>query len=300
MAAAMDRCGGEKMTDASGTHDVLCDIWDAGEVVALRAKHPDFFQNPLNMLLSIAADGFSVSGQRKENDKNDPNERKQSLWPVTATIYNLPACIRTKMGACAPLCITPLNHFHDVSSFLEPVVDELILAWHGITIHNYGGVPGNTQVVRVMLVHLIADYPALAKLLNCKMQPTPKACFFCHLQGIMAWTGKVLYGAFYRWLPHRATDARAEGAKVNITDHRGNVVATQLGACAGKPPSRTAANNEAQEGSFCAFERLPYWDAMLMASYDAMHAIGDCVKMLFEALTGISKNTAAYEHRHNK
>lgn len=70
------------------------------------------------------------------------------------------------------------------------------------------------QEVRAMLGHLIADYPALGKLLGRKMQPTPLACYMCKVRGVFAWVGKTLYGGFYRWLP--ASDpARRAGHKLN-------------------------------------------------------------------------------------
>jgi hypothetical protein len=54
----------------------------------------------------------------------------------------------------------------------------------------------------------------------------------------------------------------------------------------------------------CAFSRLPYWDPMLMASYDAMHTFGGVIKDIFNCLGGASNVTGNaiqdYEHNHNR
>lgn len=54
----------------------------------------------------------------------------------------------------------------------------------------------------------------------------------------------------------------------------------------------------------CVFSRLPYWDPMLMASYDAMHTYGGLVADIFHYLDGADNLTSEavlnYEHNCNK
>lgn len=51
------------------------------------------------------------------------------MWPLTVTIANLPPWLRSKLGASAPLGLTPMNNFHNLQAFFEPMLDELVVLW---------------------------------------------------------------------------------------------------------------------------------------------------------------------------
>lgn len=64
-----------------------------------------------------------------------------------------------------------------------------------------------------------------------------------------------------------------------------------------------AAAGEAPATDMCMFSRLPYWDAGLMASYDAMHTFGGLIMDVFACLGGAINLTGdtilEYERNHN-
>lgn len=130
--ASADDGPGDNPTQDLVEDATLADWWDGSECDELRRRHPDFFSNSNNLLLNLTADGFLVHGKTPGKVDKD-KEKGKSIWPITVSISNLPPQIRNKLGASAPLGITPMSHFHDIQPFLEPIVDELLLLWHGVS-----------------------------------------------------------------------------------------------------------------------------------------------------------------------
>lgn len=182
--------------------------------MGLRSKYADFFRKPQNICLGLTADGFLAWGKKAGKTKKADGEKSgKSIWPLNITMYNLPPYLRTKLGATVPLGICPMKDFCDIQPFLEPLIDELLMLWDGVEMFNAS--TGQTERVRAMLVHIIGDYPAMAKLLSRKMQPTALACFLCKIKGFTAWQGKALYGGFWRWLAGNCRNERAAARSLN-------------------------------------------------------------------------------------
>jgi hypothetical protein len=89
-----------------------------------------------------------------------------------------------------------------------------------------------------MLVDIIGDYPALAKLLNMKSQPTPEACFLCKEAGIPITPQKTLYGQFWRYLPP-GHPGRAASCHLNCVNPRNSSNSTTPDAETPAPPLRS-------------------------------------------------------------
>jgi hypothetical protein len=295
----------------------IADIWDGDAMEALKSQHPDFFSNPDNLLLALTADGFLAWGKQASQSTKEKGKGK-SIWPITLTLFNLPPDIRTKLGASMPLGFTPLQHMQDIQPFLEPLMDELNLLWHGIDIFN--ACTGKTSCVRAMLVHVDADYPGLAKLLGRKQQPTSLACFLCQVQGFIISKGKAIYAGVWRWLcadheirqqahvfnyqPPPATPAMASaaGSNTNSTASAPPAPTTQAPSMKTKDeldPSSSVAKQE--ELRPCVFWQLPYFDPTLMVSYDAMHTIAGVLKDVFTCMAGdVSEHCLQYDKLVNK
>lgn len=119
----------------------ITDIWDGEVIDTLKRRHPDFFGNSDNLVLFLTADGFlpfgkpgaKQKGKKKKNvtadDVYDTKKKGKGTWPLTVTIANLPPWLRAKLGASAPLGITPMNNMHTIEPFLEPLIDELMVLW---------------------------------------------------------------------------------------------------------------------------------------------------------------------------
>jgi hypothetical protein len=316
----MMKYGSQRMDQASqhcsnghSTTPLLTDIWDGDVIAQLKERYPDFFTNPNHLALSLAADGFLV-WNKKAGKTDKETEKSKSTWPINVTINNLPPEVRSKLGATAPLGFTPMAHMHDIQPFLEPLVDELLLLWNGVDMHNAS--TGKTEHVRAVLVAIIADYPALAKLLGRYIQPTPEGCFFCEERGVWAWAGKVLYGGFWRWIAEPAQ--RAIGRLLNYKPLQppanNPTPACEPAVNTPKPAARTLdqlrptvdpvtglKTPASDKLKHCVFWELPYFDPTIMASYDAMHTLGGLVKDLFMCMAAAdSVNVQLYERTINK
>jgi hypothetical protein len=154
-----------------------------------------------------------------------------------------------------------------------------------------------------MLVKTVADYPGLAKLLSMKQAPTPHACFTCEASGWKPPGFKCIYPHLWRWLP--ANDPlRADFTKVN---RQRDPVSNELidnDTSAGPFPRRRlkdlAPNFEPNcdahwdaerrdanaRAKLCVLWRLPYYDPLLIAGFDMMHALGGVFKDLYRCMRG--------------
>lgn len=108
---------------------------------------------------------------------------------------------------------------------------------------------GSEELCRAMLVHLDGDYPALAKLLNRKTQPTPEACYFCKEAGVPSGSGsKTLYGQFWRYLPEDHP-GRAVAHKLNYINPRNETnPIPDIGSPPPPPRTFSSADDAGEEG----------------------------------------------------
>ena len=84
----------------------------------LDEKHPNFAQEPRNVRLGLAADGFNPFGNMSLS---------YSMWPVVMTTYNLPPWLCTKDPYIMLTLLIPSPNalVKDIDVFLKPFVNEL-------------------------------------------------------------------------------------------------------------------------------------------------------------------------------
>ena len=81
-------------------------------------KHPTFADDPWNLRLAIATNGFNPFGNFSSTN---------SIWPVLVTPLNLPPweCVNPSNCFMSLLILGPTSPGKDFVVFLEPLIEEL-------------------------------------------------------------------------------------------------------------------------------------------------------------------------------
>ena len=84
--------------------------------------HPSFSQEPRNVSLGLASDGFNPFGKMSTS---------YSMWPVVFIPYNLPAwmCMKQTLFLLSLLILSPTAPGNDIDIYLQPLIDELNKLW---------------------------------------------------------------------------------------------------------------------------------------------------------------------------
>ncbi len=107
-----------------------------------------------------------------------------TYWPVMATLLNLAPSERFKAKNMLLLSIIPgPNEPKDLTSFLRPFIDEVIdLSCKGRKMFEWWD--GITRNVRVRLLFVLGDLPAMKKLTHLKGYNGLVPCRYCTIRGI--------------------------------------------------------------------------------------------------------------------
>jgi hypothetical protein len=93
----------------------------------LTKKHNWFHEDPRNIRLVLAIDGFNPFGKMSSS---------YSMWPVFAIHYNFPSWVRMEPSNFMLCLLVPGQEEcsgKDFDVFLEPLVDELKELWLGVS-----------------------------------------------------------------------------------------------------------------------------------------------------------------------
>ncbi|GES94501.1 transposase domain-containing protein [Rhizophagus clarus] len=129
------------------------------------------FANPTDIALSLSLDGFQIF-KHKTND----------YWVILFINNNLSPEIRVKKENLLITMVIPgPNAPKDMSTFLQPIINELQVLEEGILCFN-----GYTQqqfLLKAYVTHCTGDIPAISKCLNLVGHNAYKGCRFCNLLG---------------------------------------------------------------------------------------------------------------------
>ncbi|XP_071728157.1 uncharacterized protein [Rutidosis leptorrhynchoides] len=134
-------------------------------------RYPDFAQEPRNVRLGLAADGFNPFGNLSS---------AYSMWPVILTTYNTPPwiCMKESSLMLTLLIIGPKSPGKVIDVYLRPLVDELKTLWYeGVLTRD--SVSNTLFTLKAILVWTINDYPARSSLSGWSGQGY-KACPTCN------------------------------------------------------------------------------------------------------------------------
>ena len=171
-----------------------------------------------DVCLALSVDGKSLF---KSSDFN--------VWPVLLFNLNLSPEERCKIKNMVPFGFIPgPKNPKDLESFLLPLYEELKSLESGISVKDW---EGNSRIVRVFLLFVTADLPALSKVILTKGHNAISPCRYCKVQGIYDELRKTYYypsaigGGEYRrqrrilWSPERI-DALARTPRELLSDFR--------------------------------------------------------------------------------
>ncbi|KAJ0949660.1 hypothetical protein HanRHA438_Chr01g0041051 [Helianthus annuus] len=155
-----------RSTDGMMRHPVDGKAWQEFD-----KSYPEFAQEPRNVRLGLAADGFNPFSN---------STQAYSMWPVVLTNYNTPPwlCMKESSFMLTLLIPGPKSPGKDIDVFLRPLVDELKMLWNeGVQMRD-----ASTKTVfkmRAALLWTINDYPARSSLSGWSGQGY-KACATCN------------------------------------------------------------------------------------------------------------------------
>ena len=134
------------------------------------AVFPSFARDARNLRLGLATDGFNPFGNMNTT---------YSMWPVLVKVYNLPPWSCTAASNCimALLIPGPKSLGKDFDVFLQPLIEELLKLWEGVS--TYDAFIGGKFDLRAAVLWCIHDYPALG-VLSGRITKGYYACIYCN------------------------------------------------------------------------------------------------------------------------
>ncbi|VVA32238.1 PREDICTED: transposase [Prunus dulcis] len=113
--------------------------------------YPEFAQEPRNIRLGLATDGFNPFGSMSTS---------YSMWPLVVVPYNLPPwmCMKQQYLIMTLLILGPKAPGKDIDVYLRPLIDELQELWEGIP--TYDKFTDSGFKMRATVIWTINDFPA--------------------------------------------------------------------------------------------------------------------------------------------
>ncbi|CAN1129189.1 hypothetical protein LINPERPRIM_LOCUS17285 [Linum perenne] len=266
--------------------------------------HPQFSNDPRNVRLALASDGF----QPFSNSKTP-----HSIWPVVLIPYNFPPWMIMKSSnfIISMLIPGPESPGDAIDIFLQPLIEEMVELWEtGITTFDCSN-RQNFQL-HAALMWTINDFPAYGNLSGWSTKGK-MACPVCNMDTSSMWLdngGKCCYMGHRRWLSNhhrwRGDDKSFDGTKekgVKPRSFSGDDLLRQMDDLEGivltRCPKTKVKISHSDRGDNwnkkSIFFRLPYWSSHLVRhNLDVMHIeknICDSVLGTIMGLPGKTKDT---------
>jgi hypothetical protein len=263
---------------------------------------PTFADDARNLRLGLATDGFNPFGNMNTS---------YSMWPVLLKVYNLPPWACTDASNCimALLIPGPKSPGKDFDIFLEPLIEDLLELWKGVS--TYDAMTGKKFDLRAAVLWCIHDYPALGTLSG-RVTKGYYACIYCNKDPLsrsirrkICYIGHRRYlKKTHKWRKSLAFDGhrenRVEPGKLSMEETLEcleKVADVQPGK-GGGTKKRKRGQKDKEPKLFnrkSALWKLPYWQFLkLPHNLDVMHIeknICDALLGIILGLDGKNKDT---------
>ncbi|KDN38557.1 hypothetical protein RSAG8_09446, partial [Rhizoctonia solani AG-8 WAC10335] len=141
-------------------------------IPSTRTRGRKYFEGPTDVALALASDGFCPF-------KN----RKQSCWPICLYNLNLPPEDRFHLENTICVGVIPgPKSVKDISSFLFPLVEELLELLDGVAY--YDKHTDSMELLHAFLILVFGDMPAIAKMMEMKGHNGKCPCRACEILGV--------------------------------------------------------------------------------------------------------------------
>jgi hypothetical protein len=259
-------------------------------------EHPDFAADARNIRLGLATDGFNLFGNMSQS---------YSMWPVFVVPYNLPpwACMDQSNFMMALLIPGPTSPGKDFDVFMEPLVEDLLMLWNGVS--TYDALSPDKFDLRAAVIWCIHDFPALHTLSG-RITAGYQACVRCDKDPCSKRIrNKICFIGHRRFLPlnHRWRKSKVFNGEIETRDKPAEFTKAELQQQLEKVkdvrPGKLQRKRKREDGQ-CWSRRsvlwdLPYWaDLKLRNNLDVMHIeknICDNLLGTFLNIEGKSKDT---------
>ncbi|XP_066167015.1 uncharacterized protein [Oryza sativa Japonica Group] len=241
-------------------------------------KYRTFAEDARNMRLAIATDGFNPFGKVSNS---------YSMWPVLVMPLNLPPWESVDPSNCimSLLIPGPTSPGKDFDLFLEPLIEELLELWIGVS--TYDAFSARKFNLRAAVLWCIHDYPALSTLSG-RTTKGYYACIHCDKNPLSrALRNKIGYFGHRRFLPRthawrrsHAFDGHHEN-QVEPGKFSTDEVLEQLEKVKDVRPGKHDTSKKRKRGENegpliysrkVSLWKLPYWkDLLLPHNLDVMH-----------------------------
>ncbi|KAF8752833.1 Transposase family tnp2 [Rhizoctonia solani] len=278
---------------------VIQDVFDSEHYLTLRETLVDpegeyhFFDNPQDIALGVATDGFTLFKRRRRG--------LSTAWPIIIINYNLNPRIRNRLENVLCVGVIPgPKQCKDLNSFLVPLLDELLELEAGVECPSPPGpdVMGSNFVFRAFLIILFGDIPAVAKFLMMKGHNAVKPCRACLIPGVLCQLPR--NQVYYVPMAHPGQTHILTYADLPLRTH--HQILDQL-AQMEAAPTQTRRKQLAQEfglNSRSIFAYLRSINLATCAPYDAMHLlfenlVPNLIKLWTGKFKGIDEGSGSYE-----
>lgn len=272
--------------------------------------HPNFSEDPRNVRLGLASDGFNPFGAMSTN---------YSIWPVVLIPYNRPPweCMKKTSTILSMIIPGKLMPGNNIDVYLQPLIKELNELWHD-GVQTFDSSKNEMFTMRAALMWTISDFPGLGTLSGWNTH-TQFACPTCNFDTDSC---RLKHGGKWSFMGHRRFLQKGHKFRLNRSRFNGkveqrdppitlsgsdilkqlegiNVTFGKILEPTDKGKKRTRGKKLVEDGSGqwrkrSIFFNLPYWESNLLRhNLDVMHIEKNvCDNVLFTLLneTGRSKD----------
>ncbi|KAA1084550.1 hypothetical protein PGT21_050274 [Puccinia graminis f. sp. tritici] len=228
-----------------GSRSIMTDIWDGYIWKQFTGKNESqpFLSKAGNLAFALYIDWFNAFGK---------SSRKASLGTLILVCLNLPPEKRLKpenvyVAGILPGPKEPTGT--QLNNLLLPLIQELKELWEGVYFSQTFKFPQGTKI-RVAMLTVIADLPAIRKIAGFKSHSGTMFCNFCTISK-----------------EDRNTVQPFSWRSRNFREHKENI-ARWLNATSNTQREKIFKETGAR---YSILEELPYWDPTRMINLDIMH-----------------------------
>jgi hypothetical protein len=251
-----------------------------------------FAKDARNIRLGLATDGFNPFGKMSSS---------YSMWPVFLIPYNFPPweCVEQSnfiMGLLIPGRECPGK---DIDVFLEPLIEELLELWKGVT--TLDALTGKKFNLHAAVIWCIHDYPALSTLSG-RVTRGYYACVYCdknpcskRIRNKICYIGhRRFLASDHAWRRRKVFDGKVETREKPekfTTDELMEQLERVKDVRPGKHPKSKKRKRD-EEGQCwkrrsCLWD-LPYWSSLkLRHNLDVMHIEKNICEYILGTFLGI-------------